>query len=437
MKDALELDGHSMEFVDDGVAAIEALRARAYDLLITALDMPRADGMEVVEVAHKSQPEMQIIVLAPEGRVDTAMAAIKLGAFDYLQKPISGPSELRMSVRRALERLLLINSQELMAQQLQGLLMPRITWGAEAMIPVVTALEEAAKHSEPVMLVGEPGVGEEDVARYIHKLSDRKDASFTVFTCATGSESQLRSDLFGHEQGSFLGADQRQRGRLEFADGGTILLDEVGELLPVMQHKLYEALTTGSFVRAGGSQLIEVDVRVIASTTQELEDLVEVGEFMPELYEYLSQTTIEIPPLRERSEDIGDLAKLLLKRVCWDLGRPNMRMSREVVDALAKSSWPGNMRELKNALERAVLLADGKQLEPKHFTQFGASAELASSEFNAVLIDDEPITLKELERRAIIAALRAVDGNRKRAAERLDIGLRTLYDKIKRYNINE
>lgn len=423
--DALELAGHEVALAKDGLAAISAIKKSAYDVLITDLKMPGADGLAVLRAARELQPELQVILLTAFGSIESAIQAMKEGAFDYLQKPLSGPAELRLLVERAAERRRLQQGQALV--QLERLsAASTLTWGAPAMAQVVKAIGRVAKTPSTVLLLGESGTGKEIAARVIHQLSDRRENPFVVINCAAVSESLIESELFGHEKGAFTGATERRRGRLEMADTGTFFLDEIGELRPGLQAKLLRVLEERTFQRVGGAQSIKVDVRWISATNRDLAKMIAAGAFREDLYHRLSVFPIHLPPLRERREDILPLARVLLGRIGADLGRPALSLSEDAQALLSSAAFPGNVRELKNILERASIMVDGDKITARDLSVRPGEGEKEPSEI---------LPLRELERRAIERALEATQGNRKDAAEKLGIGLRTLYDKLKQYDI--
>jgi two-component system response regulator FlrC len=354
--------------------------------------------------------------------VDTAVEAMKLGAFDYLQKPLSSPGELRLLTRRALERRTFVAKDEVQRQIRK---IPPLTYGDAAMRPVVQAIERVATTSSTVLLLGETGTGKEVVAQAIHERSPRAAHPFVPVNCAAISETLMESEIFGHEKGAFTGASSARRGRLELADGGTLFLDEIGELKLELQAKLLRVLQERSFERLGGMRTIHVDVRWIAATNRNLEAMVSAGQFREDLYHRLAVFPIRLPPLRERRQDILPLAEALLARLSADLGRPALRLDDVARTRILQGAWPGNVRELTNALERAVILADGDTLRGDDLQ---VSTTLPSSGSSAG-------TMEEIEAEAIRRALQEVGGNRRRAAERLGMPERTLYDKLKRYGI--
>jgi two-component system response regulator FlrC len=432
MTDSLELDGHTVVAARDGREAARLLDERGFDLLITDLKMPGLDGLALLRKLRAEQPEVEAIMLTAHGTVDTAVEAMKLGAFEYLQKPLSGPDELRLVAARALERRGLKDRVAEVGQQEVG--GPPLTYGDPVMRPVVEAIDKVARTNATVLLLGESGTGKEVAARTIHARSPRAAAPFVAINCAALSEHLLESELFGHEKGAFTGASERRRGRLELADGGTFFLDEIGELKAELQAKLLRVLQERRFERVGGTRTLEVDVRVIAATNRDLRAMIDDGRFREDLYHRIAVFPIRLPPLRDRHADLLPLARALLARIARDLKQPVPTLSAAAAARLAAARWRGNVRELANTLERAVILAGDAPIEDAHLwieeAPSGRTLPAPTGEASV-----RP--LADLEREAILHALTVVDGNRRRAAELLGIGERTLYERIKKYEADE
>ena len=424
--DVLRLDHHDVSEAADGRAAARRLDEQGFDLLITDLRMPGLDGMALVKKLKAEQPEVEVIVMTAHGTVDTAVEAMKLGAFDYLQKPIGGPDELRILVHRALERRRLLDAR---AGNDPVADLPPLTHGDPAMAPVVTAIEKVARTSASVLLLGETGTGKEVVARTIHAHSERRAGPFLAVNCAALTETLLESELFGHEKGAFTGASDRKRGKIELAHGGTFFLDEIGELKGELQAKLLRVLQERTFERLGGTRSLEVDVRWVAATNRDLGERMAAGAFREDLFHRLAVFPIRLPPLRERRADLLPLARTLLAKAGPAVRGRALTLSPEAERKLLAWPWPGNVRELANVLERAAILSEGGVIR-----EADVWLEAGGKPPAAVAVGPRPLV--ELEREAIVAALASVGGNRRRAAEVLGIAERTLYDKLRRYGLD-
>jgi two-component system response regulator AtoC len=428
LAETLERSGHEVTQVADGAAAVRAAREEPFDVVLTDLRMPGVDGMTVVRTVRTEQPDVEVIVLTAFGDVATAVEAMKLGAFDYLEKPVSGPAAIRTLVASALERRKKLGARSTAEPAMAATL----TFGAPAMRPVVDALARVAKTGATVLLQGESGTGKEVAARILHEASPRAQKPFIAINCAVLTEQLLESELFGHEKGAFTGAHAQRRGRIELADGGTFFLDEVGELKPDLQAKFLRVLEERRFERLGGSSPVTVDVRWVAATHRDLRAMVQEGAFREDLYHRLAVFPIRLPPLRERREDIVPLAESLLLQLSAAAERsPSMRLDDAAKARLRSEEWPGNVRELRNVLERAMILSDGPVIEPEHLWIEGTSAPP-----DAEAPASEDGSLADLERQTIQRTLAAVGGNRRQAAKKLGIGLRTLYEKLKRYELH-
>jgi two-component system response regulator FlrC len=432
VSDALELDSHSVVAAKDGREAAKLLDERGFDLVITDLRMPGLDGMSVLRKVRAELPETEVIVMTAHGTVDTAVEAMKLGAFEYLQKPLSGPDELRLLVARAVEHRGLRDRVAGAERHTAVEAGPPLTYGDPAMKPVVDAIDKVARTAATVLLLGESGTGKEVAARAVHAKSPRATRPFLAINCAALSETLLESELFGHEKGAFTGATERRRGRLELADGGTFFLDEIGEMKLELQAKLLRVLQERRFERLGGTRTLEVDVRWVAATNRDLRAMIDAGTFREDLYHRLAVFPIRLPPLRDRPADLLPLAKALLVKVAADLGRAVPRLAPAAEKKLAAASWRGNVRELANTLERAAILADGDVIDATHIwveDQRPVTSAVPAGEAGV-----KP--LAELEREAVLHALEVVGGNRRRAAELLGIGERTLYDRLRKYGVD-
>ncbi len=427
--DVLAMDHHQVVEAGDGRAAQALLRERQFDLVITDLRMPHVDGLTLVRGLRAEQPETEVIVLTAHGTVGDAVEAMKLGAFDFVGKPLSGPDQVRLLVARALERRGLRDRADGVARDQA---VPELTFGDPVMAPVVQAIERVARTNATVLLLGESGTGKEVAARTIHAHSARAGGPFLAVNCAALGEHLLESELFGHEKGAFTGATERKRGRLELADGGTFFLDEIGELRLELQAKLLRVLQEQRFERVGGTRTVEVDVRWVAATNRDLRVMIDAGQFREDLYHRLSVFPIRLPPLRERRVDLLPLARGLLVRAARQLGRPAPRLTAAAEQRLLAARWRGNVRELANALERAVILCDGAELDEQHLWLDDGAPAPGAATAAAAPARGGIRPLAELERDAILAALAEVGGNRRRAAELLGIGERTLYEKLKK-----
>jgi two-component system response regulator FlrC len=437
--EALEMDHHTLTQARSGEEALSILKTQSYHLMITDLRMPGQGGLFLLRQARSDWPEMETLVLTAYGTVQSAVEAMRLGPFDFLQKPLPSPEALRLLVGRALER----SSLRALRERVQRSAAPPpvLSYGAPAMQHVVFELNKVAPTDATVLLLGESGTGKEVAARLIHTLSARSGGPFVAINCAALSDTLLESELFGHEKGAFTGAVARRRGRIELAEGGTFFLDEIGELKPEQQAKLLRVLQERCIERLGGASSVPVDVRWIAATNRDLAAQVAQGRFRGDLYHRLAVFPVYLPPLRERREDLLPLADALLLRIGAELGKPGLRLTPEAAAWIRAQPWPGNVRELANSLERAAILAERLQigselLLPAAPAMPGKPAAATGTAGTAGTAGTGVTTLEQLERQAIQEALDRCSGHRKQAAEQLGIGLRTLYDKLKQYGIS-
>ena len=415
--------GYALRTVTDGRAALEALRAEAFDVALLDIVMPELDGLEVLKQVRADADPPEVIIITGNGTIETAISAMKLGAYDYMAKPYR-MAEIDVLVRRAWEKRRLARENVLLQSQLDraggaG----EIATQYAPLQAVLEVIGRVAPSDSPVLISGESGTGKELVAHQLHRLSGRS-GPFVDVSCAALSEGMLESELFGHERGAFPGADERKLGLMELAAGGTLFLDGIAELSPKLQGKLLRALDQLSFYRVGGTQKVEVDVRVLAATNRDLAARVNDGTFRDDLFYRINTIAIELPPLRDRAVDIPLLARQFLKQ----FGKANPpTLTTDAVDLLGRYPWPGNVRELRNVIERVVLLARGPQISaadlPLELPVRGADERAAAP----------ALSLAELERRHIESVLHETSWHQGRAASALGISSKTLYRKIREY----
>lgn len=407
-----------------GAEAVQFLEKRVFDLIITDQRMPGLSGMDLVRWSREHSPETPIIVLTAFGSIQTAVEAVKLGAQDYLTKPLKNPEELRRVVARVLGEKDLRTQNLAHRVEAEKLFPPDIVAESRAMREVLSLAAQVAVQTSTVLLTGESGTGKEVVARFIHRSSPRANGPFVAVNCAALTDTLLASELFGHEKGAFTGAIQSKRGRFELAHGGTLFLDEIGEMSVDLQSKLLRVLQERQFERVGGVRTIEVDARVIAATNQDLQQAIQDRRFREDLYYRLNVFPIHMPPLRERREDIHALAEHFLERLSARMGQPKKGLSPETRATLLNYGWPGNVRELQNALERALIVSPVETLMPEHLPFYRAPSRESGTR-----------TLAQAEKQMIMAALDRNSGDRKKTAEELGISLRTLQYRLKEYGL--
>ena len=423
----LRREGFSVLAVEDGTAALEALRREHVDLLIADLRMPGLDGLELLRAAKLIAPAMEVVLLSGHGTVEEAVDAMKEGAYDFLTKPFDRAPLIRV-VRQALERRALVLENRSLQRRLDALAEAGEVIGESPAIRGVLALvRQVAPTSATVLIQGESGTGKELVARALHDLSRRRGKPFVRVNCAALPENLLESELFGYEKGAFTGAVGRKEGRFQLADGGTLLLDEVGDLSLLTQAKLLRVLQEGEFEPLGATRTVKVDVRVVAATNQDLSQLVKEKRFREDLYYRLQVITMTVPPLRERREDIALLAQYFLRRFAAKNHRELDGFTEAALARLIDHPWPGNVRELEHAIERAVILGRGPLVDvgdlPEAVSQTEPSARVIAIPLG--------MPLEEVEQRLIEETLRQTKGNKELAAKLLGIASRTIYRKLK------
>ena len=426
----LEQEGYEVETASDGIQALELVAERAPSLVVTDLKMPNMDGMALVAKLRQQNPDVPSIVTTAFSDVSSAVQAMRAGAEDYLTKPIDFDS-LLLSVERALQRRELIAEAENLRRQLRT----RDHAGLEGLLGISPAMQRVygmAKQVAPsratVLITGESGTGKGELARALHALSPRAKAPFVTLHCSALAESLLESELFGHEKGAFTGADRRRVGRFEQADGGTLFLDEIGEIPAATQVKLLRVLQEKTFERVGGNESIKVDVRLVAATNKTLATEVREKRFREDLYYRLNVVHIEMPPLRLRGQDVGVLAEHFLRKFAHENHRQIEGLAPAARSKLMAHRWPGNVRELENAMERAVVFTEGHTVEAEALP-FDAAPDSPDG------IRIPGATLAELEKHAILATLEAAEGSTSRAAEILDISVRTIQYRLHEYGV--
>ncbi|SMC25341.1 two-component system, NtrC family, response regulator HydG [Desulfacinum hydrothermale DSM 13146] len=403
------------------------LEDAAFDAVVTDLRLGDGDGLEVLADVREVRPEAETIVITGYGSVESAVEAMKRGAYDYLTKPVD-PEDLVRVLRKALERRRLRRQVDHLARRFaEEAGLNRIVAQSPVMRRLMERMEDVAASEAPVLIQGESGTGKELMAKWIHERSRRAAGPFVALNCGAVPENLLETELFGHVRGAFTGAHQNKRGLWEAADGGTLFLDEVGEIPPAFQVKLLRTLQEGTLRRVGSVKEIQVDVRIIAASNQDIEALVREGRFRKDLYYRINVVPIHLPPLRERPEDVEPLADSILERLSRRMGRKAPRLTEAARRRLSHYPWPGNVRELENTLERVLIFTkkDRIDAEDLHLQTSGTAPGCEEDDWN--------VPLKEVERRHILRVLARCGHNKTRAAAVLGIGTNTLWRKLKKY----
>ena len=431
--------GFFVRAVKDGEEALRELSARDYDALVTDVRMPRVDGLQLVRTVQEQSPDTTVIVMSAYGSHDLAIEAMKAGAYDYLGKPFR-PDEVLLVLRKAEERERLRAENRRLRREIEASRgTGAIVAESPAMKEVVRLLHKVAPAKTTVLITGESGTGKELIARALHDLSPRAESPFVAVNCGAIPEQLIESELFGHAKGAFTGAVAAKRGLFEEADGGTLLLDEVGDLPLHLQVSLLRVLQEGECRRVGDARAIRVDVRVLAATHQDLSQLVAAGTFREDLFYRLNVVGLRLPPLRERCEEIEPLARRFLARHAARLGIAEKPLSPAALHLLLGWRWPGNVRELENALERALVLSEGPEIEPEALPEEMRASAAPSGPPPAPVEGDLSVKRAQrvLEADLIRRALERTNGNRTRAAELLELSPRALLYKIRDYGIDE
>ena len=435
----LEAAGYAVTEARDAREAGDRIATARYRLVLTDLRLPCGSGFDVLRAAQRASAETPVIVMTAYGSIDEAVQAMKEGAYDFLQKPVDS-NHLLLLVERALEQARLRTENILLREEwARRYGFPRIIGESEAIKRAVAETQKVARTAATVLLLGESGTGKELFARAVHHLSERRDGPFVAVNCAAIPETLIESELFGHEKGAFTGAHERRPGKFELASGGTVFLDEVGELPLGAQAKLLRVIEERVVDRVGGRAPIPVDVRIVAATNRDLEEAVARGEFRGDLFFRLAVFPVRIPPLRERGGDIALLARHFAAKFGRELRGREMSVSDDALRLLCAHRWPGNVRELVNAIERACILADRMVLRADDFAFLQRREEQIEDwremDLSGSLAEAVERAARWVERRKIGEALRAHEGNKARAAESLGISYKTLLTKIKEYEL--
>jgi DNA-binding NtrC family response regulator len=440
---ALEAHSHTVLEAGDESEAIEQLRKTRPVVVLTDLKLPVGDGLGVLRAAKELDADLPVVVMTAYGSIQDAVTAMREGAMDFLAKPID-PDHLLLMVERAIAQRRLVTENFVLKQELaerRGA--PRIIGEDGKLQQVSQQLHRAASTDATVLLEGESGTGKELFSRALHALSPRADGPFVAINCAAIPETLLESELFGYEKGAFTGASQRKPGRFEIAHRGTLFLDEIGDLPLALQAKILRAIEEKEFERVGGTQSLHVDVRVVAATNRNLKQRVAERQFREDLYFRLSVFPIQIPPLRERGDDVLILARHFIDKFCKDLKKKPLSLAPSAVDELKIYAWPGNVRELQNCIERAVILTEGDAIHQRHlnlsFRQTSpqpAASPWDQIDLSGTMADVQKRVATEVERRKIEAALHEAGGNAARAADALQLGYKLLVQKLKAHGLS-
>jgi len=434
LRDFLIQEGHNVQEAENGEKGVDLVRNGHFDLLLLDYKMPGMDGMQVLTAVKEINPEIDVVIITAYGTIETAVEAMKAGAIDYITKPIEF-DELLLLVERVAERRTLIKENEILKQELRekGVTAEQIVYRSPKMEALINMAGRVAPSRATILIQGESGTGKELLARLIHQLSPRSGRAMLAVNCGALHENLLESELFGHEKGAFTGASARRIGRFEEADGSTLFLDEIGELSAAVQVKLLRFLQEREFQRLGGNQTLRADVRIISATNRDLDAWVKAGAFREDLYYRLKVVTIDLPPLRERKEDIPPLIDHFLRKYAKENGKVIKGISSEAQDLLIKYDYPGNVRELENILERAVVIGRDEIISVEYlpFLEDSLTAAEEGKKAEGLLRG----TMEEMERKMIVEAMEKAGDHQTKAAEILGISERMLRYKLKKYGL--
>jgi two-component system response regulator HydG len=430
--------GYSVTEADDGAVAIEEVRRRSFDLILMDIRMMKVSGIEALEQIKKINPTIPVIIMTAYASVETAVSALKKGAYDYLTKPLDF-DELQIVMKRATEHSLLKKENDYLKERLgEKFDRQNMIGQGSAMVRLLEIVEQVAPTEATILITGDSGTGKEMIANAIHANSNRKQAPFVKINCAALTETLLESELFGHEKGAFTGADRKREGKFLQADGGSIFLDEVSEMSQAMQVKLLRVLQERELTRVGGSEVLKVDVRVIAASNKDLKKEIQTARFREDLFYRLNVVALTVPPLRERKEDIPLLAQHFLQGFAVKNSKNVINFTPKAIEKLMQYPWPGNVRELMNAIERAVVLSRNTYLDEGELTLLmadggGLNGKDLSGAANQPAGATGNLPLEEVEKRSILEALHDCSGNKSEAARRLGITRKTLRKKLEKY----
>jgi len=438
LKETLEAEGYKVIPARDAAKGIKYLKDGKIDLVLTDLKLPDKNGIDVLKASKEENHLTPVIVMTAFGSVEAAVSAMKEGAFDFITKPFD-TDHLIILIKRALETQRLVTENILLKEEVSSRFgLPGIIGKSRNILDVAQIVQKVAATKTTVLILGESGTGKELFARAIHNLSSRKHYPFVPINCAAIPKALLESELFGHEKGSFTGADARKMGKFELADKGTIFLDEIGDMDLSIQAKLLRAIEEGEIERVGAITFMKLDVRIVAASNKDLEKAVEEKKFREDLFYRLNVFPVRVPPLRERKEDIPLLVEYFINKYCNEMKTPVKSVSKEALDILMGYHWKGNVRELENTIERAVILCDGDVITPDHFV---LSKEVVSGPVTAFSSTEGTLesvakeALRTAETKRISSALHETRGNKSKAAEILQVSYKTLLTKIKEYGI--
>ena len=431
LDETLRRSKYSVELASTGDEAFKKIKSWEYDVILTDIRMPKMSGMELLKAVKDNSPQAKVMLMTAYGTIENAVEAMKLGAFDYITKPFSA-DDIELKIKRAIEyNRLEQENRRLLEEVTTKYKFDNIIGKSPQIRKVFEIIDSIADSKSSVLITGESGTGKELIARAIHYNSPRKNQPFVAVNCAVLPENLMESELFGHEKGAFTGAIKKTTGKFELAHQGTLLLDEISEIPPALQAKLLRVLQEREFERVGSGETIQVDVRIISTSNQNLPELIQEGKFREDLYFRLNVLPINIPPLRERKEDIIILAEYFLDKYKKENNRDIKGISEKVFQIFMEYHWPGNVRELENYIERAVVTSKGELLTPEDFPkELLFKADLITPQFEAGM------TIDEAEKALILKTLETCSGNKTKAAKTLGVSVRTLRNKLNEYGLS-